>query len=403
MIESNQVEKAKNNDQTQNDTDEYAAGNNLVNYAIYDELPYLYWLYSIDGFGRKTILVLETLLGSAKTIYHLPENDLKWLLNERQLRDFTGSRKRWDISGEYQKLKEKGIRFYPYAHPDYPATLRKIPDPPAAIYVRGRLPDPARRTVAVIGTRKCSGYGSTMAGQLGKALAQAQIQVVSGMARGIDGIGQRAVVEAGGRTFAVLGCGVDVSYPPENRRLYDRIMERGGILSEYTPGTMPKAQLFPPRNRLISGLSEAVIVVEAREKSGTMITVDMALEQGKDVYAIPGRLVDGLSGGCNRLIKQGAGVILSAEEFIWELGIQPHPDPAAADMAAELRKPENTEKLSPEERKVDGFLDYNPQSLSYFAACCPEIPLCRLTRILISLCLHDRAEQIGAGFYCRKS
>lgn len=404
MSDSNQEDKEIGGDQTQYDTDEYTAGNNPVNQAIYNELPYVFWLYSIEGFGRKTIMVLETLIGSAETIYHLPENEMKWLLSERQIHDFTSSRKHWDILGEYQKLKEKGIHFFPYAHPDYPAALRKIPDPPAAVYVRGRLPDPCCRTVAVIGTRKCSGYGSTMAGQLGTALAQAQIQVVSGMARGIDGIGQRAVVEAGGRTFAVLGCGVDVSYPPENRRLYDMIMERGGILSEYTPGTMPKAQLFPPRNRLISGLSEAVIVVEAREKSGTMITVDMALEQGKDVYAIPGRLVDSLSGGCNRLIKQGAGVVLSVEEFIWELGMNMPPNLVGAAMVAErMKKQEYPENLSPEERKVDSFLDYNPQSLSYFAVCCPEIPLCRLTRILISLCLNDRAEQIGTGYYCRKN
>ncbi len=261
-----------------------------------------------------------------------------------------------------------------------------------------------------------------MAGQLGTALAKAQIQVISGMARGIDGIGQRAVVEAGGSTFAVLGCGVDVIYPSENRRLYERIMERGGILSEYSPGTMPKARLFPCRNRLISGLSEAIVVIEAREKSGTMITVDMALEQGKDVYAFPGRLVDGLSSGCNRLIKQGAGVILSVEEFIWELGTNTAPG-LAGDTAPEqperpddppevippevippeVMPPEPPEVIPPEERKVYDLLDYNPQPLAYFAAGCPEIPLSRLAMILISLCLNDRAEQIGAGYYCKKS
>ncbi len=136
------------------------------------------------------------------------------------------------------------------------------------------------------------------------------------MALGIDGIGHKAALSAGGRTFAVLGCGVDICYPEENREIYDRLTAPSGILSEYPPGTVPKSGLFPPRNRIISGLSDVLLVVEARKKSGTLITVDQALEQGKEVYALPGRVTDALSYGCNNLIRQGAGIAMSPEELI---------------------------------------------------------------------------------------
>ncbi len=167
--------------------------------------------------------------------------------------------------------------------------------------------------IAVIGSRICSEYGRMVAGRIGRLCAQMGIELISGMAVGIDGIAQRAALEAGGKVTAVLGSGVDVCYPKENRELYETLLQKGRIISEYIPGTEPVAGNFPLRNRIISGLADAVIVVEAKERSGTMITVDMALEQGRQVYIIPGRLTDPLSAGCNRLISQGA-------EIIWNLG-----------------------------------------------------------------------------------
>ena len=146
-------------------------------------------------------------------------------------------------------------------------------------------------------------------------MGRAGIQVISGMARGIDGISQQAALSAGGTSYGVLGCGVDICYPAQNRRLYEELLEKGGLLSTYTPGTKPLPQYFPPRNRIVSGLSDALIVIEARQKSGTLITVDMALEQGRDVYVVPGRITDRLSDGCNHLLTQGAGVFLSPESF----------------------------------------------------------------------------------------
>lgn len=202
---------------------------------------------------------------------------------------------------------------------EYPERLREIPRPPKELYVLGELPDERRPTVAVIGARDCSEYGRHVASVLGAALGRSGVQVVSGMARGIDGIGQKAALDAGGKAYAVLGSGVDVCYPAQNRPLYDKLRTGGGILSEYPPGTPPLPGYFPARNRIVSGLADAVVVVEAREKSGTLITVDMALEQGREVYVVPGRVTDPLSKGCNRLMKLGAGILLNTEELVEEV------------------------------------------------------------------------------------
>lgn len=202
---------------------------------------------------------------------------------------------------------------------EYPRRLLEIPQAPKQLYVRGKLPEEGVPSVAVIGARDCSYYGQEVAKRLGRLFGENGIQVISGMARGIDGIGQQAALQAGGSSFAVLGCGADICYPRQNQDLYDRLCKQGGVISEYEWGTPPRAGYFPPRNRIVSGLADAVIVVEARKKSGTLITVDMALEQGKEVYAVPGRLVDDLSSGCNYLIKNGAGILLDMEEFMEEL------------------------------------------------------------------------------------
>ena len=376
-----------------------------------DEIKYLYWLNSVDGVGFKAIMLLTKFVGSAQDVYGLAENDLGWFLNKRQLTELVNSRNKWDVEGEYERLKQKSIAFYPYGHPGYPDKLCGLPDPPAALYVKGNLPEPNIPAVAVIGTRKCSGYGSSMAKQLGVKLAEKGIAVISGMARGIDGIGQRAVCEAGGSTYAILGCGVDVIYPPENGQLYRQIMMKGGIISEYFPGIQPKAGQFPARNRIISGLSDAVVVVEAKEKSGTMITVDMALEQGREVYAMPGRLVDYSSSGCNRLIKQGAGLIISIDEFVEE--VLQLSKIKMTNEVTELKKKERkavkpviTEEkvkisLTEEEKQVFSCLDYIPRSLEQIQALTPKIQYEKLLKILITFCLRGIASQMGAGSYCR--
>ena len=219
-------------------------------------------------------------------------------------------------------MKEQGIRLVTMGDEGYPRRLKDIPDAPYGLFVRGRLQTDDAPAVAVIGARECSEYGRYVAKCLGATLGRRGITVVSGMARGIDGISQEAALEAGGNSIGVLGSGVDICYPAQNRPIYERLIRTGAVISTYPLGTPALPRNFPPRNRIVSGLADAVVVVEARAKSGTLITVDMALEQGREVYIVPGRVTDRLSDGCNRLVKQGAGIVLSPESFleeIWQL------------------------------------------------------------------------------------
>ena len=210
----------------------------------------------------------------------------------------------------------------------FPLRFEGLSDVPQGLYYIGSLPDDNTPSVAVVGARSCSSYGRKTAFALGKFLAEHGVQVISGMAMGIDSSAQEGALAAGGKTFAVLGCGVDICYPRTSYAVYDALAVRGGIIAEVEPSTKPLAYNFPRRNRIISALSDIVIVVEAREKSGSLITVDCALEQGRTVYAVPGRLGDRLSDGCNYLIAQGAGILWSFEAVMEEL-----------DGMAALRKP----------------------------------------------------------------
>lgn len=282
------------------------------------EQPFAYWLHRVEGMGNVQKEHLLKLFGAPSRIFTADKKELKKALKPEQEEAFRRTLKQ-DIFMEYEALLEKGIAFYPFYHPDYPEELRSIPGRPFGIYVKGRLPGRAKKRVAVIGARNCSSYGRYVAEQFAGELAGKEIEIISGMARGIDGIAQKAALEAGGSTFAVLGCGVDVCYPASHKALYEEIRKEGGVLSEYPPGTQPLPSRFPPRNRIISGLADIVLVIEARQKSGTLITVDMALEQGKEVYVVPGRITDRLSDGCNRLLVQGAAAALTPGQLLQEL------------------------------------------------------------------------------------
>lgn len=285
--------------------------------------PYLHWLCQSLGAGSKGFLRALVTLGTPREIFNLAvSGKLADKLNDRfreKAALLSERSKSCDVQGEYECLARRGIFLVTQGEAAYPDRLSKIPDSPYALYYAGALPQEGRRAVALIGARDCTEYGRYMAERFGAALARAGVQVISGMARGIDGIGQSRALKEGGYSMGVLGCGVDVCYPRENRELYEALLAGGGVCSEYPPGVEPRALQFPPRNRIISGLADAVLVIEAREKSGTLITVDMALEQGREVYALPGRATDPLSGGCNRLIRQGAGLVSTPEELLEEL------------------------------------------------------------------------------------
>ena len=205
----------------------------------------------------------------------------------------------------------------------YPQRLLVYENMPQIIYVKGKLPLENRKTVAIVGARICSHYGAYQAYRFAKELTQQGVQIISGLAKGIDANAHKGALDAGGNTFAVLGCGVDICYPKQNQKLYEQIIKSGGVLSEFDNQTPPFAGNFPRRNRIISGLADLVLVVEAKKKSGSLITANYALEQGKTVFAVPGRVDDVLSEGCNLLIADGAGVANSVESILSELQILP--------------------------------------------------------------------------------
>lgn len=286
--------------------------------------PYALWLSSIRGVGNLTIKTLLETASCAEEVYHMSDDEISMCLVDKLKRrgDATGkalsiffSQER-DPLEEAENLRKMGIGFASIEDDYFPKRLRDIPDCPYGIYYIRDLPPDDVPSVAIVGARNCSSYGREQARVFAEKLALNGISVVSGMARGIDGIAGRAAANAGGRSYAVLGCGVDVVYPEENAVLYDILKKTGGLISEYLPGTKPQTKLFPRRNRLISGLADLVLVIEARRRSGTVITVDSALEQGRDIFALPGRVSDALSDGCNFLISQGAGIACTPESVI---------------------------------------------------------------------------------------
>lgn len=205
----------------------------------------------------------------------------------------------------------------------FPEALKRIAACPTELFVKGELPDILRPSVAIVGARMCSEYGKAQAYRFGAQLAAHGVQIISGLAKGVDAFAHEGALSvSGGRTFGILGCGIDLVYPVQNRYLYDKVMRRGGLISEYKPGTPPLGFHFPMRNRIIAGFADLVLVIEARERSGSLITVDYALEQGKAVYALPGRVDEAMSAGCNRLISQGAGIACSPDDLLKELQIE---------------------------------------------------------------------------------
>ena len=282
-----------------------------------------YWMFftGMDYFGAGAAERLIAHFGSIKEVFCATDSELmlSGLLCPSELEWIVTARRGYNADAEYEKTIKSGIRYVSCENRLYPERLRQIPDYPLGLFYRGELPDSARPAVAVIGSRACTGYGREIAVSFSEELARLGIDIISGMAAGIDGHSHRGALAGGGRTFAILGNGVDICYPPANKDIYAEIPEHGGLISEYPPGRQSLPGNFPQRNRIISGLADGILVVEARQRSGTGITVEMGLEQGKDIYAIPGRIGDKLSDGCNKLIRQGARLVTSPEDIVAEM------------------------------------------------------------------------------------
>lgn len=226
-----------------------------------------------------------------------------------------------------ERLAADGYRFLGRSSPDFPPLLRAIHDPPPGLFLRGASEPEllSRPAVAIVGARACSGYGASVARSFGRELAGAGLVLVSGLARGIDAEAHRGALESEGATVAVLGCGIDRDYPAAHAELARRVAEAGLIVSEYAPGVEPAPWRFPARNRIIAGLCAATVVVEARERSGALITADLALEEGREVFAVPGDITSSLSAGTNALLKLGAAPLTAAADVLASFGIEPQP------------------------------------------------------------------------------
>ncbi len=358
-------------------------------------MKYQYWLSNIPGVGCKTIHRLLGQAGSAEEIYFLKKEQLEKLagLSDRQVLAITERKMDWDLEEKYAKLGENGTTFLSYEMDSYPEQLRNIVDAPYSLYVKGKLPDFSKKRVAIVGARMCSDYGKTMAERIAEKLACCGAEVISGMARGIDAYGHIGALKAGGDTFAVLGCGVNVCYPRTNQKLYESILAQGGIISEYPPDTEPIAQLFPARNRIISALSDVVVVVEAKDRSGSLITADFALEQGKDIYAVPGRSTDVLSQGCNNLIRQGAGILNSVEDFAKDLELCMKVDAVQESF--------NKLLLEKDESLVYACLSLRPKSMEDLLKK-TGFPMPQLADILQRLIQKDFITESFKNYYIRK-
>src|SRR6185312_6758372 len=305
------------------------------------DLPYWLALNRVRGIGPARFRLLLEGFGSARGAWEAGPTDWQAAgLDSRSVAALEQQRRRIEPEAEVERLVRLHIGAVRTIDPAYPRLLLEIPLPPPVLYVRGTLAPADEWALAIVGTRRASPYGKQMTERLAGELARQAITVVSGLARGIDTVAHQAALAAGGRTIAVLGCGPDLVYPPENAKLAARIVEQGAVITEFPPGTQPEAGNFPARNRLISGLSLGVLVTEAPETSGALITTRFAAEQGRDVFAVPGNVTNRGSVGANRLIQDGAQMVLEVGDILSELNL--HLAPQQMEML-ELREalPEN--------------------------------------------------------------
>jgi len=283
-----------------------------------------YWIgfNKVSGVGAVRLRALLDHFGTIEAAWKASARDLHGSgLDERSVESLVQARRDLNLDAEIEKLARYHVQVLTWDDADYPHNLREVYAPPPVLYVRGKIEQHDDFAVAVVGTRRASVYGKEAARMLGEGLARASVTVVSGLAMGIDTVAHQSCIDAGGRTIAVLGCGVDIVYPAQNARLAAEIAERGSLVSEYALGTRPDARNFPPRNRIISGMSLGTVVVEADMGSGARITADFAAEQGRDVFAVPGNIFARGCQGTNRLIQEGAKMVCGVNDILQELNL----------------------------------------------------------------------------------
>lgn len=296
-----------------------------------------------------------------------------------------------DPTKELARLAKAQIEVLTWADAAFPPLLRQIPSPPICLYVRGSMAASDALGVAIVGTRNATSYGRSVTRRLATDLAANGVTVVSGLARGIDAVAHRAALESGGRTLAVFGCGLDIIYPAEHRRLAEEVAAQGALISEYPLGRQPAADQFPVRNRLISGLSLGVVITESRERSGALITAEFAGQQGRDVFAVPGSIMTRSSAGPHRLIQDGAKLVMNVEDILGELNI--HMAGRQAELATAI-------PMSAEEGRIFEVLDGDPVHVDEISAQ-TAIPVQEVSSLLTLMEVRGVVHAVGALTYAR--
>lgn len=297
----------------------------IKNNCNFDDRIYGFMLALVPGVGDVTISSLLDVFGTPKAVFEAGKTELEGVrgITKKKINELLKYKdKKDEVRQKVHKWEEAGIKTVFYYDPLYPEGLKNLADAPFVLFYKGQLPISEAPAVAIVGARGCSDYGKNIAFSFGRQLALEGVQIISGMAAGTDHFGHKGALAGGGYTAGVLGCGVDICYPRANINTYFEMQKTGCVMSEVPPGTEPFPGHFPRRNRLIAALADAVIIVEAREKSGSLITADQALEQGKEVFAVPGRIGDPLSLGCLSLIKQGAYPLTNLNDILECEGIK---------------------------------------------------------------------------------
>ena len=355
-----------------------------------DEKKYWIGFNLVRGIGAVRFQQIKTFFGDLAIAWNASAEALKEAgLPSKALNNFLRLRKQIDLDQYTESILKKNISVLTLLDENYPHLLKEIDQSPPVIYVKGSITPADEFAVAIVGTRRVSDYGQQIARDTSIYLAGHGMTVVSGLARGVDGLAHRHALEAGGRTIAVLGSGVDIIYPPEHRKLAEAISENGAVISDYPLGTQPEGINFPPRNRIISGLSLATIVVEAGERSGALITANFAVEQGRDVFAVPGNVLSPASRGTNRLIQNGAYAMVSPQDVLDVLNLS---EIESIKTARQVLPADKTEA------QILQVMDFEPMHIDEI---CNEVdlPVEKVSAALTMMELKGLVQHVGAMRY----
>lgn len=354
--------------------------------------PRQYWvgINLVKGIGAARLRVLLDHFGSVEAIWQAPAQALYATgLSARLVESLLDIRARVSLEQVWNRIQSLGIQVLTWESEDYPRRLREIDQPPPVLYVLGNLLPQDEFAVAIVGTRRITAYGRQVAENTASFLARNGLTVISGLARGVDSVAHKAALDAGGRTLAVLGNGVDRIYPPEHRKLAEMIIQNGALISDYPLGTPPDSLNFPPRNRIISGLAQGVVIIEAGERSGALITASFAADQGREVFAVPGNINAPQSVGTNRLIQQGAHPLVDPHEILEVLNLTQ----VSAYQAARVALPADAA-----EARVLGVVTQEPLHIDDI---CNQtgMPIDAITAALTMLELKGMVRQVGGMHY----